>query len=211
MIWIIAPPLLCLGVCLPMFMYWKSAAKYTLAAMYKAAGTLCALIPALVAAIRLDPHCWICAAGILLCAAGDYLLEFSTLLGGGFFLAGHICYIAFLAHLFPVSAVQVICLGVFVGIMVYTFYKSKTLIGKQLPVYAVYGVILSVMSAFAVGALSSGSLNGILIACGGGLFFVSDYILLHRTLYTAGKAVSWIIMITYYSAQLLFGISCLYI
>ena len=114
MIWIIAPPLLCLGVCLPMFMYWKSAAKYTLAAMYKAAGTLCALIPALVAAIRLDPHCWICAAGILLCAAGDYLLEFSTLLGGGFFLAGHICYIAFLAHLFPVSAVQVICLAVFV-------------------------------------------------------------------------------------------------
>ena len=48
MIWIIASPLLCLGVCLPMFMYWKSAAKYTLAAMYKAAGTLCALIPALV-------------------------------------------------------------------------------------------------------------------------------------------------------------------
>ena len=211
MIWIIAPPLLCLGVCLPMFMYWKSAAKYTLAAMYKAAGTLCAPIPALIAAIRLDPHCWICAAGILLCAAGDYLLEFSTLLGGGFFLAGHICYIAFLAHLFPVSAVQVICLAVFVGIMVYTFYKNKTLIGKQLPVYAVYGVILSVMSAFAVGALSSGSLHGILIACGGALFFVSDYILLHRTLYTAGKAVSWIIMITYYSAQLLLGISCLYI
>ena len=51
----------------------------------------------------------------------------------------------------------------------------------------------------------------VLIACGGALFFVSDYILLHRTLYTAGKAVSWIIMITYYSAQLLFGISCLYI
>ena len=211
MIWIIASPLLCLGVCLPMFMYYKSAAKYSLAAMYKSAGTLCALIPALVAAIRLDPHCWICAAGILLCAVGDYLLEFSTLLGGGFFLAGHICYIAFLIHLFPVSAVHVICLAVFLGILVFTFYKNKTLIGKQLPVFAVYGVVLSVMAAFAVGALASGTTYGILIACAGALFFVSDYILLHRNLYTAGKAVSWIIMITYYTAQLLFGISCLYI
>ena len=128
MIWIIASPLLCLGVCLPMFMYYKSAAKYSLAAMYKSAGTLCALIPALVAAIRLDPHCWICAAGILLCAVGDYLLEFSTLLGGGFFLAGHICYIAFLIHLFPVSAVHIICLAVFLGILIFTFYKNKTLI-----------------------------------------------------------------------------------
>ena len=103
MIWIIAPPLLCLGVCLPMFMYWKSVSKYSLAAMYKAAGTLCALIPALVAAIRLDPHCWICAAGILLCAAGDYLLEFSTLLGGGFFLAGRRSGSHALHHLAPAS------------------------------------------------------------------------------------------------------------
>ena len=211
MIWIIAASLLCLGVCLPMFMYCKSGARYQLAAMYKSAGTLCALIPALVAALRLDPHCWICAAGIILCAVGDYLLEFNTLFGGAFFLAGHICYIAFIAHLFPVSAVHIICLAVFIGILVYTFYKNRTLIGKQLPVLAVYGVILSVMSAFAVGALSSATIQGILIACGGALFFVSDYILLHRTLYTAGKAVHWIIMITYYSAQLLFGISCLYI
>ena len=88
-------------------------------------------------------------------------------------------------------------------------YKNKTLIGKQLPVFAVYGVVLSVMAAFAVGALASGTTYGILIACAGALFFVSDYILLHRNLYTAGKAVSWIIMITYYTAQLLFGISCL--
>ena len=49
MIWIIAASLLCLGVCLPMFMYCKYGARYQLAAMYKAAGTLCALIPALVA------------------------------------------------------------------------------------------------------------------------------------------------------------------
>ena len=123
MIWIIAPPLLCLGVCLPMFMYWKSAAKYTLAAMYKAAGTLCALIPALVAAIRLDPHCWICAAGILLCAAGDYFLEFSTLLGGGFFLAGHICYICFFTHLFPVSGLHLIALLCLLGIVVFLLWR----------------------------------------------------------------------------------------
>ena len=67
------------------------------------------------------------------------------------------------------------------------------------------------MTSCAVGCLSSFVLQGVLIALGGALFFISDYILLHRTLYPAGKSVSWLIMITYYAAHLLIGISCLYI
>ena len=57
MIMIIGAPALCLLVCLPFFMHYKAIMRYHLASMYKSAGTLCALIPALVAAIRLDPHC----------------------------------------------------------------------------------------------------------------------------------------------------------
>ena len=48
-----------------------------------------------------------------------------------------------------------------------------------------------------------------MIALGGALFFLSDAMILGRTLFTATHAVDWVIMITYYSAQLLIGASCL--
>ena len=211
MLWIIGVPALCLLVCLPQFMHYKHSMRYSLAAMFKSAGTLCALIPALVAAIRLDPRCYICVLGLLLHAAADYLLEFNLLFGGGFFLAGHICYIAFFSILFPLTAVHMICLAILLAVLIYTFIRYRDKIGKKAPLLVIYGVSLSVMCAFAVGSLSAGIFPGIMIAAGGALFFISDYILLHRTIYTAGRAVSWVIMITYYSAQLLFGISCLYI
>ena len=41
------------------------------------------------------------------------------------------------------------------------------------------------------------------------LFFISDVMILVRLLFTAGRSVDWLIMITYYAAQLLFGLSCL--
>ena len=48
-----------------------------------------------------------------------------------------------------------------------------------------------------------------MIALGGALFFLSDAMILGRTLFTATHAVDWVIMITYYAAQLLIGASCL--
>ncbi len=209
MIMFIGAPALCLLVCLPLFMYYKRSLRLPLASLYKSTGTLCALIPALVAAIRLDPRCYICVAALALHAVADYALEFHTFLGAGFFIAGHVCYIAFFLQLFPVSVIHLVCLAALLGMLGFVFYRYREKLGKQLGPFAVYGAVLCAMCSCAVGCMSSFSLHGILIAAGGALFFISDYILLHRTLYPAGIAVSWIIMITYYSAQLLIGISCL--
>ena len=211
MILLIGAPALCLLICLPLYMYYKQSPRFHLALLFKSTGTLCAMIPALVAAIRLDPCCYICAAGLLVCAAADYLLELSMYLGAGFFIAGHICYIAFFLRLFPISALHFICLIACFGIIAYVLYQNRQAIGKRMPFFAIYGVVLSVMTACAIGSMASFTLQGILLAAGGALFFVSDSILLHRTLYPAGNAVSWVIMITYYAAQLLIGLSCLYI
>ena len=68
---------LVLFVCLPFFLYYKSHLRYRLAAAYKTLGTLGAASLALIAAIRLEPHCWICFAALLLHAVADYLLEFN--------------------------------------------------------------------------------------------------------------------------------------
>ena len=209
MIMYIGAPALCLLVCLPLYMYYKHSLRLRLAVLFKATGTLCAAIPALVAAIRLDPRCYICFAALVICAAADLLLEYYTYLGAGFFIAGHVCYIAFFLQLFPVSAVHLVCLVCLFAILAFVLYRNRKTIGKQLAPFAVYGGVLCVMTACAIGCMSSVSLQGILIAVGGALFFISDSILLHRTLYPAGNSVSWIILITYYAAQLLIGFSCL--
>ncbi len=209
MLWIIGVSALCLLVCLPLFMHYRYALRMRLAASYKMLGTLCAAVLALVASIRLDPRCWICFAGLLLHASADYLLEFSLYWGAGLFLAGHICYIAFFTGLFPVSSVHVICLLCLLGITAFAFYRWRKQIGKQLPLFAVYGAVLCVMAACALGGLSGHVLQGQLIAVGGALFFISDSMICGRLLFSADRVVDWMIMILYYSAQLLFGISCL--
>ena len=209
MIMIIGAPALCLLVCLPLFMYYKGALRLPLASTYKSVGTLCAMVPALVAAIKLDPRCYICVAALAIYAIADYVLEFHTYLGAAFFIAGHVCYIACFLQRFPVSFLHLVALIVLMGILAYVFYRNRKQIGKQIIPFAVYGSVLCVMVSCAIGCMSSFTVPGILIAAGGSLFYISDCILLHRTLYPAGKAVSWIIMITYYSAQILVGISCI--
>ena len=209
MLWMYAVCALALLVCLPCFMHYKGKLRYRLAASYKALGTLCAASLALIAAIRLDDHCWICFAGLLLHAAADFVLEFHLYFGAGLFLAGHICYIGFFAALFPVSGTHLILFLGLAAISAFLLWRWRGNLGKQLPVYALYAVILSVMCAFAIAGLTAHTLQGILTAVAGALFYLSNALMLGRQLFTAGTAVNWIIMITYYAAQLLFGISCL--
>ena len=210
--WIAGVCALCMLVCLPFFFLYKKNLRYKLGAAFKVCGTLCAASFALIAAIRLDPRCWICFAALMLHSVADYFLEFNYYLGGGFFLAGHICYIAFFTSLFTPSAVHLICAVCFIALLFYLFFfRWRKQIGKQLPFFMVYGCALSLMCACAIGCLTGHTLQGQLIAIGGALFFLSDAMICCRLLFSAGRAVDWAIMITYYAAQLLFGISCLLI
>ena len=207
--WMYAVSALCLLICLPLFMHYKSVMRYRLAASYKTLGTLCAACLALTAALRLDEHCWICFAALLIHAAADYMLEFSLYLGIGLFLIGHICYIGFFSILFPLSVVHLVAVLCLLGIAAFLFWRWRTQIGKRMLLFVVYGAVLSLMCAFAIAGLTGHTLQGQMTAAAGALFFLSDAMLLARLLFSSSRSVDWAIMITYYCAQLLFGMSCL--
>ena len=209
MIWMYAVSALCLFVCMPLYIHYKQALRLNLAVAYKALGTLCAVSMALIASIRLDPHCWVCFAALLLHAAADVLLEYNVYLGAGFFLAGHICYIAFFTNLFPVTAVHLIVFAGLLVIVAVCFWRWRKSIGKQMPMFVVYAVVLAAMAACAIGGLTANTLRGQLTAIAGALFFISDALVLGRLLFAADRSVDWAIMILYYGAQLLIGASCL--
>ena len=209
MLWVYAVCGLTMLICLPFFMHYKKALRYRLAAAFKTLGTLGAASLALTAALRLDSRCWVCFAALLLHAAADYLLEFNLYWGEGFFLAGHICYIAFFTNLFPVSAVHLIAAVCLLGIISFLFWRWRKTIGDRMLPFAVYALILGITTACAVGCLSGYTLQGRLIALGGALFYISDAFVLGRLLFSADRSVDWAVMILYYAAQLLIGVSCL--
>ena len=211
MLWMYAVCALTMLICLPFFMHYKKAMRYKLASAFKTLGTLGAASLALIAALRLDPRCWVCFAALTLHSVADWLLEFNLYWGEGFFLAGHICYIAFFTKLFPVSAVHLIAAVCLLGVIAYLFWRWRKAIGERMLPFALYAVILSVASACAIGGLTGHTLQGQLIVLGGALFFISDAFVLGRLLFTADRSVDWAVMILYYTAQLLVGISCLII
>lgn len=211
MFWIAGVYIVCLGICLPLFLHYKKSLRLPLAVSYKCLGTLCAFLLALIAAIRLDPRCYICAVALLLYAAADGVLEFNFMAGAGLFLAGHICSVAFFINLASVTAVQPICFLLLGGTLALIYWRWRNPIGKQMPAFIVYGASLIGMCSCAIGCFMMNSLSGILIACGGALFCVSDFLLLRRTLFPSSTSVSWAVMITYYSSLLLYGTACLHL
>lgn len=210
MLFAIGAGLLCLGVCLPLFMYYKRSFRPVLAALFKSLGTTCALIIALVAALRVDSLCFVCVAALALHAVADYALEFSFPLGFGLFIAGHIFYISYFCRIYPLIPTHAICLAGFLVILGVLLVRWRKAAGKQLPLFAVYGVILCILAACAVsGGILSYISGGILAAVGASLFYFSDALLCQQILYPVPKYYSWLIMITYYLAQLLIASSCL--
>ena len=211
MIWIAGLCAVCFGICLPLFMHYKKSLHPYMAASYKSVGTLCAFLPALIAAIRLDPHCTVCAAALFLYAVADFLLEFNFMLGAGIFMAGHICALAFFLSLASVSMLHLLAFLLLAGTLAAVCYRWRKPIGKQMPVFVVYGLSLVFMAACALGCFPVCGTAGILIASGGALFCVSDFLLLRRLLFPSDRSLSWAIMLTYYTAVMLYGVSCLYI
>lgn len=209
MIWMIGVCAICFLVCMPLYLYYKRNLVLHLAVAFKSLGTLCAFLLALIAAIRLEPRCYIAAGALLIYAAADVLLEYSFMLGAGFFLAGHIFSTAFFLNLYPVSASHAILMILLLLSMFFVFWRWRKQIGKQMPVFSVYGIILCAMAASAVSCFMLHNSIGTLIACGGALFFLSDFMILRRLLFPSGTSYDWAIMITYYASLLMIGIACL--
>ncbi len=200
----------CLLICLPLYMHYKPL-RLPLSLCFKALGTLCALVPALVAALKLDPACWVCVGALGLHCAADVVLEYSFSLGAGIFLLGHICYISLFLSLFPLTVAMPVCLIVFLVSLAVLLYKNKKLLGRNLVPCAVYGAVLSFMAAQAIaGGSTAGSLRGMMIALGGALFIFSDGLILRSLLQPRAPRPHLVILLSYYGAQLLLGASCLF-
>ena len=200
----------CLGVCLPLFMTYKRALRPVLAALFKSLGTACALAIALVAALRLDPRCFICVAALALHMSADYALEFSFPAGFGLFLAGHVCYIAYFCQVYPLTSAHALCLLGFLAILAALLFRWKKAAGNQLPLFALYGIVLCLLAASAVGGgVLIHTTGGLLAAAGAALFFFSDALLCQNMLFPMPARIDWMVMITYYAAQLLLASSCM--
>ena len=210
MAWIIGAAALSLFVCLPLFQYYKKNMQLPLACAFKVLGTLCAAMLVLVAAIKLDPRCWVFFVGMMFHLAADAVLEFRFQIGAGLFLAGHIAYIAYFTQLWPVSSLHFVCFAILLVLAAVLLYQWRKPIGKQMPLFILYAVVLTAMASCAIaGGISSYTKSGILAALGAAFFLVSDAFLLRRILFPSPRAMNWFVMVTYYSAQLLFGAACL--
>lgn len=200
---------LSLGVCLPLFLRYKQV-RLPLAVAFKALGTLCALVPALIAALRLDSVYWFFTAAVFLHTIGDILLEYWFTAGMGSFLLGHVCYLFAFLKLFPLTSAHLILLVCFLAGVAWLFYRHRNLLGKSIVPFAVYGAVLCIMVSCGIsGGASVYSWKGIMIAVGSALFFFSDYLILRRLLYPSLPRMDKQILFTYYLAQLLLGGSCL--
>lgn len=195
---------------MPLFMYYKKSLNPVLSCSFKALGTACALMLVLVSAIRLDQRCWILVAGMSFHLAADILLEFSFPIGIALFMAGHLGYIAFLTQLYPISVAHLVCFILLLLFLFMLLRQWKKQGEKKASLFTVYGIILCAMGACAIaGGVSSYSLPGYLMAAAGGFFLFSDTFWARRLLFRTPRYVDWLIISTYYIAQLLFGTACI--
>ncbi len=200
---------LCLLVCMPLYLHYKPI-QLSLSLCFKALGTVCALIPALVGALKLSPICWICVAALSFHTIADILLELHFMWGMGCFLLGHLCYIGWFLTRFPFTAAHLICALILLGILVYVLWKYHARIGKNGLPFTLYGITLCAMCACGLaGGCAAFSLSGILTALGAAMFCFSDSLIFYDLTHPDGRRMNRLILLTYYLAQLLLGSSCL--
>ncbi len=200
----------CLLICLPLYQHYKPL-RLSLAVCFKALGTLCALVPALISALKLDPVSWVCVAALALHTVGDVVLEYSFIIGAGFFLLGHICYLSLFLTWFPLTAAMPVCLVILLGGLAFILYKSKTVIGKAMVPCVLYGIVISSAAALGIaGGSTAATVRGLLAALGMALFVFSDGLIFRSLVRPLLPRPNLTIMMTYYLAQLLLGASCLF-
>ncbi len=196
-------------ICLPLWLHYKPL-RPSLGVCFKALGTLCALIPALIAALKLEPACWVMVLALGLHVLADIVLEYQFVPGAGLFLLGHLCYASAFLTRFPLSAALPVCLVIFLGLLAWALYKNRKQAGKSLIPFAVYGAVLAFMaSAGIAGGCASGTLRGVVTALGAALFVFSDGLIFRNLVRPELPRMDVLIMVTYYAAQLLLGASCL--
>ena len=185
-------------------LYLKKRGASGRALALKGGTTLIAAIPALYAANSGGGSAaWWILAGILACAAADVILEINFQGGMLAFALGHVCLIAAFASGGGIGAVHLIAwVGLALWAVFYVNRVAKESSEPRLP-FLLYGVIISAMLAAAL-------TRGPLVLLGALLFAVSDSILLWGLLKRKWKGLDTAVMVTYWGAQFLLGVSGLF-
>lgn len=202
--WMVPAAILSLGLCLPMFMRCKARKLSVQSQCWKAMGTLCALVLALGGAIPLGGSRWLGAGALLLCAIADVMLERKFYVGMGFFMGGHLCYIAWFLQRQPLGRLQIIVFAVLLAAAVSLILKLRSLLKEKLVPYSAYAAVLITMCACGV-SCAAGGMAGILTAIGAVLFVISDMMVCWGTLKSTSVPFDWTTMVLYYTAQLCLG------
>jgi uncharacterized membrane protein YhhN len=200
---------LMLAAGLPLYLYANETARFSKPArlVIKSAITFFGGTLALAGALRSGfAFAYLAAAGLLVCAAADTLLEIKFFVGGSFFAAGHILYIAsFLTRTRPGAlSVPAFCAGAI--LLVLLVYKMRPL-GNLKYFVPAYGAVIVTMTAFALPLAFYAPPYGFIAAIGGALFFVSDSILALNIRFGGSRASRAAVMLTYYPAQYLLALS----
>ncbi|MCQ2458428.1 MAG: lysoplasmalogenase [Clostridia bacterium] len=203
--------LVCLCVCLPMFLTYKPVNR-PFGAVFKTLGSLCATIPAFIAAVKLDEHAWICVIALLLCCVADFLLEVVFPAGMGCFGCAHIVFTAWYITAAGFTLPHLICIICLMLIGAYVIYKWRAKIGRYIPAFALYCILLCVMAGSGIaGGLALYNITGWLTAAGAALFALSDAMVCRKLFFTESNRFNAVTMIIYYSALLCISSACLYL
>ena len=144
------------------------------------------------------------AAGLLICAAADWILEFRFLPGMALFAVAHLCFIGAFVSGGSHGFSTVLYFALLFAAMCTLFILFRNNKPENLPfaVFFAYAAVLALMAAFAFGC-------NVLIISGALLFVCSDTLLGLRLFGVwKGHVMSWILMGAYYSALFLFAFAC---
>ena len=117
MIWSLSFSAVAFFICLPLYFHYRKSRHLSLAAAYKCLGAACAVLPACIASIRLDPRCWICVFALLFYCAGCITVDYHIFWGAGLFLLGSLSAVVFCLSFVPVSFLHLASLVIFGSVL----------------------------------------------------------------------------------------------
>ena len=173
--------------------------------VWKFSGTSCALPLAVYGAAVHGGRAWLCVAGIAVCAVADVMLEKKFIVGMACFATAHVLYIIWMTGMQKLTPVQPVVWAILLCIVALLLYTWRKPIGSMMVPYIIYGVMVTLMGACAVGCALDGSLAGIIIAVGGLMFVASDSLVCRGTVMRVDYTHHLITMGLYYGAQLCFA------
>lgn len=199
-----------LCVLVPAYLHAKQGSNKARALCLKGACTLVPVLLCTAGAILADGQLsgvWWMAAGLVLCLAGDILLELFFLAGMAAFLCGHVAYIGGFMALAPWRWESLPIFAVLALVVVLLFYRLiPRMKEKTLPFIVYAAVLLAMLSVALVLPLTIGG-RGVVAAVGALLFVVSDLLLARNLLLGPVGHSDAISLGCYFSGQFLLAMS----